>query len=357
MSFTSFAKASLLAASVCAATLAAVPAQAQQNTLKVVMHSDLKIVDPIWTTAYITRNHGYMIYDTLFAMDANGEIKPQMIDKYSVSADNLLWTFTLRDGLLFHDDKPVTSEDAVASIKRWAQKDSLGQKMNSFVKEWKVVDAKTFTATTELAHRPDAAGAGQAVVERALHHAQAHCRDQPERADQGIHRLGPLRLPRRRVEAGRPGGVHQVRQVQATCRAAVGHGRWQGGQGRPHRMARHSRPADRRQRADRRRGGHGRGRQERPAADAGQGREHQDVRPEPAGQPVRAALQHHPQALRQPEGAPGDVLCAEPGGLPEGSARRPEVLQAVQGAVHLRLAAGDGRRHGGQARIQLQEVA
>jgi peptide/nickel transport system substrate-binding protein len=147
MRFTSFAKSSLLAAAVLSTTLAVVPAQAQQNTLKVVMHSDLKIVDPIWTTAYITRNHGYMIYDTLFAMDAKGDIKPQMVDKYSVSADGLLWTFTLRDGLLFHDDKPVTADDAVASIKRWAAKDSLGQKMNSFVKEWKVVDAKTFTAT------------------------------------------------------------------------------------------------------------------------------------------------------------------------------------------------------------------
>jgi peptide/nickel transport system substrate-binding protein len=147
MRLSSFAHGSVLAAAVLAAALVTVPARAQQSTLKVVMHSDLKIVDPIWTTAYITRNHGYMIYDTLFAMDANGAIRPQMIDKYSVSTDNLLWTFTLRDGLLFHDDKPVTAEDAVASIKRWAQKDSLGQKMNSFVKEWKVVDAKTFTAT------------------------------------------------------------------------------------------------------------------------------------------------------------------------------------------------------------------
>jgi peptide/nickel transport system substrate-binding protein len=136
-------------ATACAAgaALIAAPAIAQPTTLKVVMHSDLKIVDPIWTTAYITRNHGYMIYDTLFAMDAQGAIKPQMIDKYTVSPDQLTWTFTLRDGLLFHDDKPVTADDAVASIKRWAQKDSLGQKMNSFVKEWKVVDAKTFTAT------------------------------------------------------------------------------------------------------------------------------------------------------------------------------------------------------------------
>ena len=58
-----------------------------QVTLKVVPHSDLKIADPIWTTAYISRNHGYMIYDTLFAMDEQGEIKPQMVEKHEVSAD------------------------------------------------------------------------------------------------------------------------------------------------------------------------------------------------------------------------------------------------------------------------------
>ena len=108
------------------------PASAQV-TLKAVMHSDVKIVDPIWTTAYITRNHGYMVYDTLFAMDEKGEIKPQMVDKYDVSADKLTYTFTLRDGLLWHDGAPVTAEDCVASIKRWAAKDSLGQKLMSFV--------------------------------------------------------------------------------------------------------------------------------------------------------------------------------------------------------------------------------
>jgi peptide/nickel transport system substrate-binding protein len=56
------------------------------------MHSGLKILDPIWTTAYIVRNHGYMIYDTLFATDANGEIKPQMVGNYDVSADKLTYT-------------------------------------------------------------------------------------------------------------------------------------------------------------------------------------------------------------------------------------------------------------------------
>jgi peptide/nickel transport system substrate-binding protein len=125
---------------------ALLPAVAQaQTTLRVVMHSDLKIVDPIWTTAYITRNHGYMIYDTLFAVDANNEVKPQMVDKWSVSTDQLTWSFTLREGLLFHDKKPVTSEDVIASLRRWGAKDAMGQKLMTFVKDMKAVDQRSFT--------------------------------------------------------------------------------------------------------------------------------------------------------------------------------------------------------------------
>ena len=117
---------------------------AQAQTLKVVMHSDLKILDPIWTTAYIVRNHGYLVWDTLFAMDEKFEVKPQMVDKWDVSSDQLTWTFTLRDGLEWSDGKPVTAEDCVASIKRWAAKDSMGQKLMGSVASLEVVDAKTF---------------------------------------------------------------------------------------------------------------------------------------------------------------------------------------------------------------------
>jgi len=134
-------------AAVLATGLAAGHAAAQQTTLKVVMHSDLKILDPIWTTAYIVRNHGYMVWDTLFAMDDKVTIKPQMVEKYDISADKLTYTFTLRDGLKWHDGQPVTSEDCIASIKRWGAKDSMGQKLLSFVAEMKAVDAKTFTLT------------------------------------------------------------------------------------------------------------------------------------------------------------------------------------------------------------------
>ena len=74
------------------------PAQAQQQkTLKFIAQADLKILDPIATTAYITRNHGYMVYDTLFAMDSKFDIKPQMVDKFTVSPDKKTYTFTLRD--------------------------------------------------------------------------------------------------------------------------------------------------------------------------------------------------------------------------------------------------------------------
>ena len=135
---------------ICAAILFVVAASgggspaSAQTTLRVVMHSDLKIIDPIWTTAYIVRNHGYLVYDTLFAMDAKGDIKPQMVEKYDVSKDQLTYTITLRDGLMWHDNKPVTAEDCIASIKRWAAKDSMGQKMMGFVKGMEPVNAKTF---------------------------------------------------------------------------------------------------------------------------------------------------------------------------------------------------------------------
>ena len=119
-------------------------AQAQQKVMRITPHSNLTILDPIWTTAYMSRNHGYMIYDTLFAMDEKSVVKPQMLETYTVSPDKKTWTFTLREGLLFHDNKPVTSDDCIASIKRWASRDSMGIKLASFIDKWEAVDARTF---------------------------------------------------------------------------------------------------------------------------------------------------------------------------------------------------------------------
>src|SRR5258708_7822234 len=129
-----------------ALALSAPPASAQgQKVLRFVPQADLRILDPITTTAYITRNHGYMIYDTLFATDAKFQVQPQMVDKYELSADKLTYTFTLRDGLKFHDGQPVRPADCIASIERWAKRDALGQKLAEVTESWKAVDNKTFT--------------------------------------------------------------------------------------------------------------------------------------------------------------------------------------------------------------------
>jgi peptide/nickel transport system substrate-binding protein len=133
--------------SVAAALIAFSAPASAEKVLRVVPHADLKNLDPIWTTAYITRNHGYMVYDTLFATDENLKIQPQMVDTFKVSGDGLVYTFKLRPGLKWHDGAPVKSEDCIASIKRWGKRDGMGQKLMDFTKSMDVVDDNTFTLT------------------------------------------------------------------------------------------------------------------------------------------------------------------------------------------------------------------
>jgi len=123
------------------------PDAAAQSVLKFKAHADLKNIDPIWTTAYITRNHGYMVYDTLFALDANFEAQPQMADSYSVSDDGKVYTIKLRDGLMWHDGTPVTAADCVASINRWGKRDGMGQQLAAVTEKLEATDAKTIKLT------------------------------------------------------------------------------------------------------------------------------------------------------------------------------------------------------------------
>ncbi len=124
--------------------VAACAANGQEKVLRVVPHSNLNILDPIWTTQYMARNHGYMVYDTLFGTDEKSRIQPQMVDKWSVSPDHRLWTFTLRSGLEFHDGKPVTGEDVIASLQRWGKRDAMGQKLMTFVERMDSPAPNTF---------------------------------------------------------------------------------------------------------------------------------------------------------------------------------------------------------------------
>lgn len=144
---TRYAFAALGAALLSTTMLLALPEQATADEPIVVRSipiGNLRVVDPIWTTAYITRNHAYMVWDTLFAMDENNEVQPQMVDSYEVSDDGLTYTFVLRDGLVWHDGEPVKAEDCVASIERWAARDGMGQALMRFTDSLEVVDDSTF---------------------------------------------------------------------------------------------------------------------------------------------------------------------------------------------------------------------
>ena len=114
-----------------------------EKVMRVIPHADLKNLDPIWTTAYISRNHGYMVYDTLFAMDEDFKPQPQMVESWNTSSDGKTWTFVLRDGLKFHDGNPVTGDDVVASLERWGKRDGMGQQLFNVITKLEATDSKT----------------------------------------------------------------------------------------------------------------------------------------------------------------------------------------------------------------------
>jgi peptide/nickel transport system substrate-binding protein len=136
-----FTIASQLARALAFSAALALPSLADAKTITAVMHADLRTPSMV-STAYIFRDFGYMIFDTLLAEDANFAIQPQMAD-WKVSDDKLTYTFTLRDGLKWHDGAPVTAEDCAASLKRWGKADGMGQKLMDFTDSIEATDAKT----------------------------------------------------------------------------------------------------------------------------------------------------------------------------------------------------------------------
>ncbi|WP_218578782.1 ABC transporter substrate-binding protein [Vineibacter terrae] len=137
-----------LAGVLAAASLAmTVASAAAQTVLRFVPQADLKSVDPVWTTAYVTRNHAYMIYDQLFGLDSKLRPQPQMVESWTATPDKMRWEFTLRAGLKWHDGAPVTAEDCVASIRRWGARDVLGNRLLAATEALEVIDAQRFRLT------------------------------------------------------------------------------------------------------------------------------------------------------------------------------------------------------------------
>lgn len=135
---------SLISAAVAAAVLlgGSVGARAEE-VLRLRVNGDINTMDPIATTNFTIRNAAYLIYDTLFALDANYQVQPQMAEGYTLSDDQLTYTITLRDGLKFHDGAPVTAADAVASLQRWGKVDGLGKILFAKSESLTATDDKT----------------------------------------------------------------------------------------------------------------------------------------------------------------------------------------------------------------------
>ena len=118
-------------------------AQGTPRVMRFAPASDLSSLDPIWTSSYPMRNHGYMVFDTLYGTNTKFQVSPQMAEGHTVSADGLVWDIRLRDGLRFHDGTPVLARDCVQSIRRWAARDGYGQTLMGRTDELAVTDDRT----------------------------------------------------------------------------------------------------------------------------------------------------------------------------------------------------------------------
>ncbi len=139
---------------------------ANTRLIRFIPQADLAILDPTWTTAYVTRNHGFMLFDTLFGMDSQYRPSPQMLAGFKTEDDGKLWTLGLRSGLKFHDGEPVRAQDCVASIERWARRDAFGQALMAATDELSAKDDRTiqFRLKRPFALLPAALGKTQSYA-------------------------------------------------------------------------------------------------------------------------------------------------------------------------------------------------
>jgi len=152
-----------MAASMAAVSCPALTRAQSAQTLKFIPSSDLRILDPVWTPAYTTRNHAYMVYDTLYGQagpEAGFAATPQMVEGHTVEDDGKTWKLRLRDGLIFHDGQRVLARDCVASVKRWSVRDTFGQALLQRTNELSAPDDRTivFRLKRPFPQLPEALG-------------------------------------------------------------------------------------------------------------------------------------------------------------------------------------------------------
>lgn len=175
---------------------------AAQSVLRVVPHADLRTLDPVAVSVVITRMHGLMIYESLFAWDEKLQPQPQMVERWEVSPDQLTWRFTLREGLAFHDGAPVTTADVVQSLRRWMARDVVGSRIGDALSSIEAVDARSFTLVLKRPFALMTYALGSAVGQIPIIMREEEAKTEPGRPVTTTIGSGPFRFVRDQWMAG-----------------------------------------------------------------------------------------------------------------------------------------------------------
>lgn len=134
---------SFLAGAAAGLALPAIARADSATTIRFVPEADVIILDPVVTPSAQTREHAYLVYDTLFGLDDAFRPHPQMLAGFTTESNGRLWKLTLREGLKFHDNTPVLARDCAASIRRWGARDAFGQALIAAADEIGFADDRT----------------------------------------------------------------------------------------------------------------------------------------------------------------------------------------------------------------------
>src|ERR1700679_3191308 len=126
-----------------AAGLARPAIAAGGKTLSIGPQAPLNSLDPIWGTAQVSRNLGFMVFEPLYGRDADGVPRPQMVGSDLMEDGGRRWTMRLRPGLTFHDGHPVLARDCVASLRRWLKRDTIGVTLTTRLDALEAADDRT----------------------------------------------------------------------------------------------------------------------------------------------------------------------------------------------------------------------
>ena len=195
---------------------------ARARTLRFVPYADLTALDPIWTTADVVRDHGYLVYDTLYGIDAEFQPQPQLAEGHAFEQDGRVCTVTLRAGITFHDGEPIRARDCVASLQRWMAVAPMGQSLRAVLDEMSAPDDRHIRFRLKRAFPLLIATLGQAIAPVPFIMPERVAATPPDKQLTDTTGSGPFRLRRDEYRPGNLIAYERFEAYQPTPNGAAG---------------------------------------------------------------------------------------------------------------------------------------